>query len=119
MRRTPIAARPTADPDAPHQRGQAAPADQVPADGGSLCCGDYQPLMITTGRWLVYLGAGATAVRADLAGRRRVLGPTSFFAPSASPGEVWLEYLTRRAAQVRPDLGVRLDDGRRVSDSLR
>lgn len=65
-----------------------------------LCCGDYQPLMITTGRWLVYVGAGATAIRTDLTGRR-VLGPTSFFAPSASPGEVWLEYLARPATSVR------------------
>ncbi len=67
----------------------------------NLCCGDYQPLMITTGRWLVYVGAGATAIRADLTGRPRVLGPTSFFAPSASRGEVWLEYLARAAAGVR------------------
>jgi hypothetical protein len=67
----------------------------------NLCCGDYQPLMITTGRWLVYVGAGATAIRADLTGRRRVLGPTSFFAPSASKGEVWLAYLARPAASIR------------------
>ncbi len=58
-----------------------------------LCCGDYQPLMITAGRWLVYVGNGATAIRSDLSGRPRVLGRTSFFAPSATPGKVWLEYL--------------------------
>jgi hypothetical protein len=57
-----------------------------------LCCGDYQPLMITVGRWLVYVGDGATAIRSDLTGQR-LLGKTPFFAPSAAPGEVWLEDL--------------------------
>ena len=66
-----------------------------------LCCGDYQPLMITTGHWLVYVGNGATAIRTDLTGRPRVLGTTAFFAPSASPGEVWLAYLARPPARVR------------------
>jgi hypothetical protein len=57
----------------------------------NLCCGDYQPLMVTVGRWLVYAGNGATAIRSDLSGRH-VLGTTSFFAPSAAPGHVWLAY---------------------------
>ena len=57
-----------------------------------LGVGDYQPLMITVGRWLVYVGHGATAVHSDLTGRSRALGKTSFFAPSAEPGAVWLEY---------------------------
>jgi hypothetical protein len=57
-----------------------------------LCCGDYQPLMIMVGRWLVFVGNGATAIRANLSGRPRVLGRTPYFAPSATPGDVWLEY---------------------------
>jgi hypothetical protein len=43
----------------------------------NLCSGDYQPLMITVGRWLVYAGNGAIAIRADLTGHPRVLGKTS------------------------------------------
>ena len=57
-----------------------------------LCCGDYQPLLAAVGGWLVYAGNGATAIRDSLTGRPRVLGRTSFFAPSAVPGAVWLEY---------------------------
>ena len=41
---------------------------------------------------------GATAIRTELAGRPRVLGPTSVFAPSASRGKVWLAYLAVSAA---------------------
>jgi hypothetical protein len=57
-----------------------------------LCCGDYQPLMVRVGRWLVYAGNGATAIRTDLTGHPRVLGATSLFAPAATAGDVWLEY---------------------------
>jgi hypothetical protein len=57
----------------------------------SLVGGDYQPYLIATGRWLVYVGHGATASRDDLTGRQRVLGDTPFFASSATPGDVWLE----------------------------
>jgi len=67
----------------------------------NLCCGDEQPLMITVGRWLVYAGNGATAIRADLSTRPRVLGRTSLFAPSAMPGHVWLVYPQRRGTRVR------------------
>ena len=67
----------------------------IQTDKFELCCGDYQPLMITAGRWLVFVGNGVTAIRSDLSGRPRVLGKTPFFAPSATPGAVWLEYLGR------------------------
>jgi len=60
---------------------------QQPAIGA----GDYQPLLVQAGRWLVYVGDGVTsAMRDDLTGRPRVLGPTPFFAPAAAPGRVWL-----------------------------
>jgi hypothetical protein len=74
----------------------------------NLCCGDYQPLMITVGQWFVYAGNGATAIRSDLRGRPRVLGRTAFFAPSATPGHVWLVYSGRRASRIRQ---VRVDRG--------
>jgi hypothetical protein len=74
----------------------------------NLCCGDYQPLMITVGRWFVYAGNGATAIRSNLRGRPRVLGRTAFFAPSATPGHVWLVYTGRRSARIRQ---VRVDRG--------
>jgi hypothetical protein len=59
---------------------------QQPAIGA----GDYQPLLARVGRWFVYVGHGATAIRDDLTGPPRVLGPTPFFAPAAAPGRVWL-----------------------------
>jgi hypothetical protein len=75
----------------------------------NLCCGDYQPLMIIVGRWLVYAGNGATAIRTDLRGRPRVLGRTALFAPSATPGHVWLVYPGAPAPRIRQ---VRVDGGR-------
>jgi hypothetical protein len=62
---------------------------QQPAIGACDC----QPLLITVGRWLVYVGNGTRAIRDDLKGRPRVLAATSFFAPSAAPGHVWLSDL--------------------------
>ena len=56
----------------------------------AISAGDYQPLLAQVGRWLVYVGNGTTAIRDDLRGNPRVLGPTTFFAPSAVPGRVWL-----------------------------
>ena len=70
---------------------------QRPAIGA----GDYQPLLIKVGHWLVYVGNGATAIRADLTGRPRVLGRTPFFAASAVPGRVLLEYWSRRTGRHR------------------
>jgi hypothetical protein len=55
-----------------------------------ISAGDYQPLLRTVGNYLVYIGAAGTmAVRDDLTGRPRLLGGTPF-APSATPGHVWL-----------------------------
>jgi hypothetical protein len=60
---------------------------QEPAIGA----GDYQPLLAQMGRWLVYVGNGVVnAIRDDLTGHPRVLGPTPFFAPAATPGRAWL-----------------------------
>jgi hypothetical protein len=57
----------------------------------AISVGDYQPLLAQVGRWLVYVDDGvATALADDLTGRPRVLGPTPFFAPAATPGRVWL-----------------------------
>ncbi len=57
----------------------------------AVAVGDYQPLVAQVGRWLAYVGNGAaTAIRDDLSGSPRVLGPTPFFAPAAAPGRVWL-----------------------------
>jgi hypothetical protein len=55
-----------------------------------IAAGDYQPLLTHVGRWLVYVGDGATAIRDDLSGSPRVLGRTPFFVPSAAAGHVWL-----------------------------
>jgi hypothetical protein len=65
----------------------------------AFAAGDYQPYLMRTGRWLVYVGGqGAMALGDDLQGRPRVLGRTPFFAPAAWPGRVWLE-------RIRGDLG--------------
>jgi hypothetical protein len=56
-----------------------------------ISAGDYQPLLSAAGRYLVYAGPdGTTAIGDDLTGRPRLLGGTPFFAPSATPGHVWL-----------------------------
>ncbi len=52
--------------------------------------GDYQPLVVRTGDWLVYIGNGVNAIRASLTGHVRVLGG-SFFFPAAQSGYVWLD----------------------------
>jgi hypothetical protein len=56
----------------------------------AIAAGDYQPLLTQVGRWLVYVGNGTMAIRDNLSGNPRTLGPTPFFAPSAAPGHVWL-----------------------------
>lgn len=56
----------------------------------AIGAGDYQPLLEQAGRWLTYVGNATMAIRDDLSGHPRVLGPTPFFAPSATPGDVWL-----------------------------
>ena len=59
----------------------------------AFTAGDFEPYLIRAGRWLVFAGsAGTMAIADDLQGRQRVLdGRTEFFAPSATPGHVWLE----------------------------
>jgi hypothetical protein len=54
--------------------------------------GEFQPIL-AAGRWVVHAGTnGVWAVRSDANGRPRRLGKTQLFAPSATPGQVWLEY---------------------------
>jgi hypothetical protein len=68
--------------------GQLSANQQVLQD---ISAGDYQPLAMVVGSYLVYVGNGTTAVGDDLAGPPRVLASTPFFAPSATPGRLWLE----------------------------
>ena len=67
----------------------------------AISAGDFQPLLITVGRRFVYVGKGTTAIRDDLKGGPRALGTSPFFAPSAAPGHVWLQYQVRRLEAVR------------------
>jgi len=62
----------------------------TPSKKPAISAGDFQPLLAHVSRWFVYVGNGATAIRDDLTGHPRVLGPTSFFAPAATPGRIWL-----------------------------
>ena len=61
----------------------------------AISAGDFQPLLITVGRYFVYVGDGTMVIRGDLRGRPRVLAKTPFFLPSAVPGHVWLGGLQR------------------------
>jgi hypothetical protein len=100
--------------------GQLAQSQQP-----AISAGDYQPLLTQAGRWLVYAGNGTMAIRDDLSGKPRVLGPTPFFAPSAEPGYVWL-FRSRhglqgpiRAAQGSPSIGrIPVRQDRMVSEGL-
>ena len=56
----------------------------------AISAGDFQPLLITVGRYLVYVGDGTMVIRGDLRGQPRALAKTPFFLPSAVPGQVWL-----------------------------
>jgi hypothetical protein len=66
-----------------------------------ISAGDFEPLLLQVGGYLVYVGNGTTAIRADLAGRPRVLAGTPYFAPSATPGHIWLKYLAATGDTVR------------------
>jgi hypothetical protein len=56
-----------------------------------IAAGDYQPLLITVGRWVVYQGGcGVVAMPTDLRGSPRTLACGGFFAASATPDHVWL-----------------------------
>lgn len=59
----------------------------------AIGAGDFQPLLITVGRYLVYVGDGTMVIRGDLRGRSRVLSKSPFFAPSAVPDHLWLTNL--------------------------
>ena len=61
----------------------------------AISAGDFQPLLITVGRYFVYVGDGTMVIRGDLRGRPRVLAKTPFFLPSAIPDHVWLGGLQR------------------------
>jgi hypothetical protein len=61
--------------------------------------GDFQPLLTHVGSWLVYVSNGTAAIRDDLSGKPHMLGSTPFFAPSATPGHVWLSREIRHGAR--------------------
>lgn len=73
-----------------------------------ISVGDYQPLAVRTGDWIVYVGNGVDAIRASLTGAVRVLGGTSFFVPAAQPGYVWLWYIGRHVIRLAAAGGGRL-----------
>jgi hypothetical protein len=52
--------------------------------------GEYQPVMVTGG-WIVYVLNGSVRATSAVAGQTVVLGKARAFAPSARPGDVWLE----------------------------
>jgi len=91
--------------------------------------GDYQPLAVPAGRFLVYVGNGTEAVSAQLTAAPRLLGSTPVFAPAASASHVWLEYsnphsdvLTIRLVAVTggpPGASLRLPSGTRLLAGMR
>jgi hypothetical protein len=64
------------------QRGRAAPVVDP---------GENQPIMLVSD-WIVYVGNTSVRATKAVTGQTRVLGRTLAFAPSATPGDVWLEY---------------------------
>jgi hypothetical protein len=64
------------------QRGRATPVVDP---------GEYQPIMLVSG-WIVYVSNNSVWAANAVTGKTRVLGRTLAFAPSAAPGDVWLEY---------------------------
>jgi hypothetical protein len=62
--------------------GQAAPVVDP---------GNYQPIMLVSG-WIVYVSNNSVRSADAVTGKTRVLGRALAFAPSAAPGDVWLEY---------------------------
>jgi hypothetical protein len=76
------------------------------SESPDISAGDYQPLLSPVGTYLVYVGGdGTTAIRDDLTGRPHLVGGSPSFAPSATPGQVWLltrngNVLTARPAPV-------------------
>jgi hypothetical protein len=62
--------------------GQAAPVVDP---------GEYQPVMLVGG-WIVFVGNNRVQAADAVTGKTVVLGNALAFAPSAAPGDVWLEY---------------------------
>jgi hypothetical protein len=62
--------------------GRAAPAVDP---------GQYQPIMSVSG-WIVYVRNNGVLATSAMTGKTQVLGNALAFAPSATPGNVWLEY---------------------------
>ncbi len=53
--------------------------------------GEYQPIMVVSG-WIVYVSNNRVWAADAVTGKTRALGRALAFAPSATPGQVWLEY---------------------------
>jgi hypothetical protein len=53
--------------------------------------GENQPIMLAGG-WIIYVGNNSVQAADAVTGKTQVLGRTLAFAPSATPGDVWLEY---------------------------
>ena len=53
--------------------------------------GEYQPVMLVSG-WIVYVSNGSVRAADAVTSQTRTLGKALAFAPSATPGDVWLEY---------------------------
>jgi hypothetical protein len=54
--------------------------------------GDYQPRLIQTGQWIVYVGHGTQAIKDSLHGPSPKVGSTPMFVPAAQTGHVWLVF---------------------------
>jgi hypothetical protein len=53
--------------------------------------GENQPIMLASG-WIIYVSSNGVWATNAVTGRTQMLGNAPAFAPSASPGNVWLEY---------------------------
>jgi hypothetical protein len=53
--------------------------------------GEYQPIMLVSGR-IIYVSSNGVWAAEAVTGKTHMLGNALAFAPSAAPGDVWLEY---------------------------
>jgi hypothetical protein len=53
--------------------------------------GENQPIMLVSG-WIVYVSSNSVWATNAVTGKTQILGNALAFAPSATPGNVWLEY---------------------------
>ena len=72
--------------------------------------GEYQPIMLVSG-WIVYVSNNAVWATDAVTGKTQKLGNALAFAPSAAPGDIWLEFGLYQAGAVTVRLEIAVSGG--------